>query len=181
MEKRDVSKEERLDIIEYIIRNNKIKHQTEIVSKLSEQGIYMSTSTINRDIKELKPSIDEHGYFVLKVDLAREKKKNALIEFIDWSNISSYGFSNVTTLSEKKAKENEKKKREYIYTILIKTSNGSEHTVDELIYSIFKDSIIGTQVGRSCITIYLNNRSNYISIKNFIAEQKKLHRNQDNG
>jgi arginine repressor len=171
MTEKKITKEERQEVIKDIIRKNKFKKETEVYEKLKEKNIEVSAPTVSRDFKDINHSRDENGHYILEVDLVRERKKNLLIEILDWDSVSTYGFSNVTTVSENK------EKKKYIYTILIKISIGVEHTVEELIHLIFKNNIIGSQIGRGCVTVYADDRTKYREIKDFLVHQKKLNSN----
>ncbi len=62
------SRLERQDVIRTLVRRERIRTQTDLVTRLGEQGYDVAQATISRDIAELKLEKDAQGVYVLPED-----------------------------------------------------------------------------------------------------------------
>lgn len=88
-------KNERIENLVEIIKNNNVGSQEELLKMLAERGIFVTQATLSRDLKMLKTTkvpLDHGEYAYMLPDATTAKIKSKSSHLVDYSQHRSNGF-----------------------------------------------------------------------------------------
>lgn len=91
-------KNDRIEHLIEIIKNNNVGSQEELLKRLADKGIYVTQATLSRDLKMLKTTkvpLDHGEYAYMLPDANIAQYKNGIRRVADYSRQGSNGFISI--------------------------------------------------------------------------------------
>ncbi|MDO4667937.1 MAG: arginine repressor [Streptococcus sp.] len=132
-----MKKGERHQLVKNMIKDEKLGTQKEIQDRLEEQGIFVTQTTLSRDLREIGLTKVKKNGFTYYV-LAQETEKVDLIEFLA-KHVQSVASAE--------------------FTLVFRTGLGEATVLANVVDNTYDDRILGTVAGANTLLVICRNQA----------------------